>query len=47
MRWQHGQWGGGRTHVGQRSPRAERVLAERFACGEIDEQEYVRCRDLL
>lgn len=31
----------------QSSPRAERVLAERFARGEIDEQEYVRCRDLL
>lgn len=29
------------------SRRAEEVLAERFARGEIDEQEYVRRRDLL
>lgn len=31
----------------QSSTRAEGVLAERFARGEIDEQEYARGRDLL
>ena len=34
--------------IGQQSlTRAEGVLAERVARGEIDEQEYVRHRDLL
>lgn len=31
----------------QSSPRADLVLAERFARGEIEEQDYVRRRDLL
>jgi putative membrane protein len=37
------------SHAGPAAPHddAERILAERFARGEIDEAEYVRRRDTL
>lgn len=38
---------GERVQAPDGSGRADEILAERYACGEIDEAEFRRCRELL
>jgi putative membrane protein len=47
VRYLSGDRQGGRLDVGGRRPSAEELLAERFARGEIDADEYTRRRELL
>ena len=47
VRYLSGDRQGGRPDVGGRPPSAEEILAERFARGEIDADEYTRRRELL
>ncbi len=57
MWWGHGAWGAGDWSYGDEqtrtseprtgTERADEVLAERFARGEIDEEEFIARRDML